>query len=83
MRVIIQAEALRRSEKTNHHQFIHELPTIEAVPVVRCRECKHLIAPGLCSNPMAVGFDALEPNEDDFCSRGEKKEEPSCTTQSK
>ena len=53
------------------------------VPVVRCKDCKHLIAPGLCSNPMAVGFDALEPNEDDFCSRGEKKEEPSCNTQSK
>ena len=34
MRMIIQAEALRRSEKTHHHQFIHELPTIEAVQVV-------------------------------------------------
>lgn len=34
MRVIIQEEALRRSEKTHHHQFIHELPTIEAVPAV-------------------------------------------------
>ena len=37
MRVIIQAEALRRSEKTHHHHFIHELPTIEAVPVVHGR----------------------------------------------
>lgn len=37
MRVIIQAEALRRSEKTHHHQFIHELPTIDAVEVVHGR----------------------------------------------
>lgn len=37
MRVIIQAEALRRSEKTHHHQFIHELPTIVAVPLVHGR----------------------------------------------
>ena len=37
MRVIIQAEALRRSEKTHHHQFIHELPTIDEVEVVHGR----------------------------------------------
>lgn len=49
-------------------------PTIDAVEVVRCRECKYLIAPKLCSNPMACGWDALEPNDDDFCSRGEKKD---------
>lgn len=46
----------------------------DLVPVVRCRECKYLIAPKLCSNPMACGWDALEPNDDDFCSRGEKKD---------
>ena len=40
MRVIIQAEALRRSEKTHHHQFIHELPTIDAVPVKHGRWIK-------------------------------------------
>lgn len=53
-------------------QDIEKAPTIDAVPVVRCRECKYLIAPKLCSNPMACGWDALEPNDDDFCSRGEK-----------
>lgn len=83
MRVILQDVALRRSEGHYYHAFVQELPTIDAVPVVRCKDCKYLIAPGLCSNPMAVGFNALEPNEDDFCSRGEKKEEPSCNTQSK
>lgn len=40
MRVIIQAEALRKSEGRDYHHFIHELPIIDAVPVVRCQECK-------------------------------------------
>lgn len=40
MRVIIQAEALRRSEGHHYHHFIHELPTIDAVEVVRCKDCK-------------------------------------------
>lgn len=39
MRVIIQAEALRRSEGHYYHHFIHELPTIDAVSVVRCKDC--------------------------------------------
>ncbi len=47
-------------------------PSVDAVPVVRCRECKYLLASKLCSNPMACGWDALEPNDDDFCSRGVK-----------
>lgn len=73
MRVIIQEEALRRSEGHYYHHFIHELPTIDAVPVVRCRECKK------CRN--------REPNigihwcdhwdnvvrDKDFCSFGERK----------
>lgn len=37
MRVIIQAEALRRSEGHYYHHFIQELPTINAVPVVHGR----------------------------------------------
>ena len=42
-------------------------PTIDAVPVVRCRECKH---PGFCgdaTNLEAMGFYG-------YCSRGERKE---------
>lgn len=37
MRVIIQAEALRRSEGRLEHPFIHMLPTINAVPIVHGR----------------------------------------------
>lgn len=62
------------SERVVFGYDIDDAPTIDAVEVVRCRECKYLIAPKLCSNPMACGWDALEPNDDDFCSRGEKKD---------
>ena len=37
MRVIIQEEALRKSEGRYYHRFIQELPTIDAAPVVHGR----------------------------------------------
>ena len=37
MRVIIQEEALRRSEGHYYRHFIQELPTIDAAPVVHGR----------------------------------------------
>lgn len=64
----------RVDELTASIAAVVNAPTIDAVPVVRCRECKYLIAPKVCANPMACGWDALEPDDDDFCSRGEKKD---------
>ena len=56
-------------------KIIDEQPTIDAVEVVRCEKCKHRLEPtGMCMNPMAVGWDALEPNDDDFCSYGERRD---------
>ena len=47
-------------------------PTIEAVPVVRCRECKHLMFSD-CYGECGKGhMGVVRP--DDFCSRGERKE---------
>ena len=72
MRVIIQEEALRRSEKTHHHQFIHELPTIDAVPVVRCRECKYSDPHTTPDGKLyCVAMDEYFPS-DGFCHEGEK-----------
>lgn len=45
-------------------------PTIDSVPVVRCGECKHL-AGGIC---MEFADDGINPNADDYCSYGERKE---------
>ena len=62
--------------------FIDNAPTIDAVPVVRCRECKysrinHLMKKDIlsCENIDVCGEEYLfERNPNDFCSYGERKE---------
>ena len=46
---------------------ISESPTVDAVHVVRCRECKHLGFCGDATNLEVMGFYG-------YCSRGERKE---------
>lgn len=67
-------------------EFLRKQPTIDAVPVVRCRECKHhrdkneqerkyLVEDILiCTSPDATDdcWNAVWP--DHFCSYGERKE---------
>lgn len=54
---------------------VKEAPTVDAVPVVRCKDCEYRLHPtGMCMNPMAMGFDALEPTDSDFCSRGKRRD---------
>lgn len=50
-----------------------EIPTVNAVPVVRCRECRHWRPDedeGHCDNPDGLDNYALPT---DFCSYGERK----------
>ena len=62
--------------------MIRKRPTIDAVPVVRCRECKysrinHLMKKDVlsCENIDVCGEEYLfERNPNDFCSYGERKE---------
>lgn len=55
---------------------VHYAPTIDAVPVVRCKDCKHYDQRGYCDSEHwedAEGWSkAIEP--DDFCSYGERKD---------
>lgn len=49
-----------------------DVPIVDAVEVVRCKNCKHLGFKGLCDgvcNRKMIGF--VKP--DDFCSYGERK----------
>ena len=53
---------------------IEAQPTVDAVPVIRCRDCKFLRFTGTvwkCQNRLVMML--CEP--DDFCSRAERKEE--------
>ena len=64
-------------------ETVDNAPTIDAVPVVRCRECKysrinHLTKKDIlsCENIDVCGEEYLfERKPDDFCSYGERKGE--------
>lgn len=49
---------------------IDEMPTIDAEPIVRCKDCKHFDG----SYPMCCRFEE-EFKPDDYCSFGEKIDE--------
>ena len=54
--------------------LIEKAPTIDAVPVVRCQECKHCDPENYhCDHPMGTAA-PLRRKPDDFCSYGERKE---------
>ena len=54
--------------------MLSEVPTINAIPVVRCRECKHCDPENHhCDHPMSTSA-PLSRKPDDFCSYGERKE---------
>lgn len=55
-------------------KHIDNAPTVDAVPVVRCRECKHCDPENYhCDHPMGTAA-PLRRKPDDFCSYGERKE---------
>ena len=50
---------------------IADAPTVDAVPVVRCRDCKHYDE----TDPFNCEFAIMELRRpDDFCSYGERKD---------
>ena len=61
---------------TNYATLIlREAPTVDAVEVVRCRECKHyeIHKPKVLENCERNGY-IIPMKPDDFCSYGERKE---------
>ena len=59
--------------KENCLAEIEAAQTVDAVPVVRCRECKHCDPENYhCDHPMSTAA-PLRRKPDDFCSYGEKE----------
>ena len=55
-------------------ETVDKAPTIDAVPAIRCRECKHCDPENYhCDHPMGTAA-PLRRKPDDFCSYGERKE---------
>lgn len=56
--------------------WVHDAPTIDAVPVVRCKECKHFVQCKEVEGVSWTGFcnyGEFHTDEEDFCSRGERR----------
>ena len=53
---------------------VEAAPTIDAVPVVRCKDCRYWDDDGRC-NGIKNGLVVDYTDEDDFCSYGEKRDE--------
>ena len=54
-------------------RVIEDLPTIDAVPVVRCKDCKHRDAEKLFCE--GRGWPMQLVPDDGFCDKGERSEE--------
>ena len=81
---LIDADALKEGlkEKMYGHPFertflsgvVDSEPTIDAIHVVRCLECKHCDPENYhCDHPMGTAA-PLRRKPDDFCSYGDRKE---------
>ena len=73
---IAEVECGKNFETDCNHvrDFLNAMPTIDAVPVVRCRECNHCDPENYhCDHPMSTAA-PLRRKPDDFCSYGERKE---------
>lgn len=70
-------EELRKRCKTEpacaDTKFLFEIPTVDAVPVVRCKECKWTGGDFVCYRVVMV-----QHKPEDFCSYGERKEGAEC-----
>ena len=75
---LIDANALREKCDSTHRfvwmRDIDDAPTVDAVEVVRCRECKHCDPENHhCDHHMGTAA-PLRRKPDDFCSYGERKD---------
>lgn len=73
---VIDADALKEKLKSTYRYFyiktgIDEAPTVDAVPVVRCKDCVYYNPNGfqICKHRNGL----FEPADDDFCSYGKRE----------
>lgn len=59
-------------ERTAFKYDLMDAPTVDAVSVVRCKDCKWRGKPG-CA--VTIVDESDEPKDDDFCSWGERRED--------
>lgn len=55
------------------YDIVERMPTVNAVPVIRCKDCKYYTGYE-CMRSKILNVRAIT-EEDDYCSRAERKEE--------
>ena len=76
--LISRSAFLKRMMRTARYFYVKfdimEEPAVDAVEVVRCKDCKHCDPENYhCDHPMGTAA-PLRHKPDDFCSYGERKE---------
>ena len=64
--LIAEYDRVHIGEPGKARKLIEDAPTVEAVPVVRCRECKHRYSDSWC--------EYVDDDDNFYCARGERKE---------
>ena len=74
----IMGERPEAREPSWFAEMILDIPVVDAVEVVRCRDCRHWNEEtGFCNLNSHFSMDGLDWdvfNDDDFCSQGERKQ---------
>lgn len=54
-------------------EYAEQLPAVDAVPVVRCKDCRYFSTANIpsCTSPYGI----IDPEPDDFCSYGERRDD--------
>ena len=58
--------------------LIDEAPTVDSVPVIRCKDCKYVDTDATCffvCNREGMGLRPFHVYDDDYCSYAERREE--------
>ena len=82
---LISADALQKAIRDDSYidgvcfarvkKHIEEAEAVDAVEVVRCKDCKHrAIGDNVCIHPNRIGDGYIEVKYNDFCSYGERRE---------
>ena len=74
--LLYEAEGLVNNELPTIEMVADHLIANDVVLVVRCKDCKHRDEYGTCTPPIisGYGYDHLSPEDNDFCSYGERKD---------
>lgn len=76
---LIDADALRYQQISSSVQFVYryeieQQPTIDAVPVVRCKDCERRSKSADLTDTIYCKWLDLQMPKDAFCSYGERKD---------